>query len=130
MGAPRKDANVGLQRLKCRAVTDHKEGWATLRGNQGTDFLEKCGKPFYYSDADLSFSGAFESNNTENVRTVPQGEVLEILEGPRKEPPVETERMRVKDKEGKTGWITSKNSQGAAALERAKLLVCKQSIAI
>jgi len=128
--APRKDANVGLHRVKCRALNDLKEGWATLRGNQGTDFLESCRKPFYSCDTDVVLSGAFESNNTQKVRTLPQGEVLELLEGPRKEPPVETERIRVKDKDDKTGWITTKDAQGNANVEQTKLLICRKSIAI
>merc|ERR1712151_307658 len=66
----------------------------------------------------------------QKTRTLQQGEVVELLEGPRKEPPVETDRMRVKDEDGKMGWLTSKDADGNANVENKKLLMCKQSIAI
>jgi len=128
--AAKLDEDAGLHRVKCRALSDAKEGWATLRGNQGTDFLEKTGKPYYCCVEELSLQGDFASASPE-LRTIQPGEVLEVTEGPRKEPPIETERVRGRTvKEGKTGWVTWKDALGNLNFEETKLLVCRQSIAI
>jgi len=123
--AAKVDDSTGLQRVKCRALTDLKEGWATLRGNQGTDFLEKSSKPYFCCEEPTSLTSG------EEAKQVQPGEVLEVVEGPQKEPPQETQRVRGKAwKDAKTGWATLKDAAGAELLEPAKLLACKQSIAI
>jgi len=42
---PAKDPNLGLERFQCRALRDGLQGWATLRGSQGTHFFEPTTKP-------------------------------------------------------------------------------------
>merc|ERR1712176_1726561 len=73
---------------------------------------------------------SFESAS-EEASTIQPGEVLELLEGPRQEEPVETQRMRGKAaSDGKVGWVTLNDPQGNANFEQTKVLVCNQSIAI
>mmetsp|Transcript_87908 Transcript_87908/g.152330 ORF Transcript_87908/g.152330 Transcript_87908/m.152330 type:complete len:1964 (-) Transcript_87908:239-6130(-) len=125
-----EDKAAKMQRIKCRTITDQKEGWATLKGNQGTSFLEPCMKPYYCCEEEVLLNSAFESNSSVS-RTLAPGNVLEILEGPKQEPPIETLRVKCKaSKDGKVGWLTSKDFQGNANLEPVKLLLCKASIAM
>jgi len=128
--ARKEDGATSLSRVRCRALQDHKEGWATLRGNQGTAFMERTAKPYYCCEETAMLQAGFESSSAE-VSKVQPGEVMEVLEGPRQEDPLETQRVKAKaSKDGKVGWATLKDLQGRAILEPAKLLLCKQSIAI
>jgi len=124
------DQSVGLSRVRCRAVSDSTEGWVTLKGNQGTPFLEKGAKPFYCCDQEAVLSEAFDGGSAE-VRKMKVGEVFEVIEGPRKEESHDIQRVRGKaQKDGKTGWFTLRDATGFETLELTKLLVCKQSIAV
>eukprot|EP00930_Biecheleria_cincta_P023470 TRINITY_DN1695_c0_g4_i1.p1 TRINITY_DN1695_c0_g4~~TRINITY_DN1695_c0_g4_i1.p1 ORF type:complete len:2021 (+),score=568.23 TRINITY_DN1695_c0_g4_i1:448-6063(+) len=126
----KSDEAASLPRLRCRAIMDQMEGWVTVQGNQGTTFLEQTSKPFFCCEVDSQLHSAFESSSSD-VRKVQPGEVLELLEGPRKEEPPETLRLRGKaTKDGKVGYVTLRDMAGNDNFELAKLLVCRQSIAI
>jgi len=128
--AAKIDEATGLPRVKCRALKDEKEGWVTLRGNQGTNFLDKCAKPYFCCEEEVLVSAAFESSSKEIFRAQ-VGEVLEVLLGPEKEPPVESQRLKGRaGKDGKAGWVSLKDAQGNLNLEVEKLLVCRTSIVI
>jgi len=59
------------------------------------------------------------------------GEVLEVLEGPRKDAPKEVQRARGKFvTDGKSGWLTMKDNRGTPILELAERMVCKSVIAL
>jgi len=117
-------------RMRCRALVDLQEGWITLKGNQGTAFMDTCSKPFFCSEQEASLQMSFASSSEEVCKLVP-GEVLEVLEGPRQEEAMETKRVKGKaGKDGKLGWVTLTSPGGRENLELAKLLICKQPIAI
>eukprot|EP00927_Polykrikos_kofoidii_P033786 TRINITY_DN2862_c0_g2_i1.p1 TRINITY_DN2862_c0_g2~~TRINITY_DN2862_c0_g2_i1.p1 ORF type:complete len:884 (-),score=211.54 TRINITY_DN2862_c0_g2_i1:94-2532(-) len=123
------DSSVGLSRVKCRALSDAVTGWVTLRGNQGTPFLEKGSKPYACCEQEVPLNSCFETNS-EELRKIRPGEVFELIEGPRKEPPQPIQRVRGKaKKDGKVGYVTVEDSSGAN-LELTSLMSCKQSIAI
>eukprot|EP00928_Gymnodinium_smaydae_P017927 TRINITY_DN16838_c0_g3_i1.p1 TRINITY_DN16838_c0_g3~~TRINITY_DN16838_c0_g3_i1.p1 ORF type:complete len:2020 (-),score=638.02 TRINITY_DN16838_c0_g3_i1:82-6141(-) len=127
--APRNEPSTGLSRARCRVLSEGMEGWITLRGNAGTNFLESCSKPFCCSYEALPLEAAFESGGAE-VRKMKCGEVLEVLEGPRNEPSVDVLRLRCKaKKDGKAGWATVSDSLGTI-LEATKVMMCSQSIAL
>lgn len=124
------DQAVDLPRVRCRTLVDGIEGWVTLRGNQGTSFLESCPKPFYSLFDESALTVAFDGSSEEK-RKAHIGEVMELLAGPKKEASQDVERVRIKAaKDGKLGWITMKDAAGVQPLEAKKLLVCKQIIAI
>lgn len=126
----RVDTATGLSRLRCRAIIDQKEGWVTSQGNAGSSFLSTCRKPYFCFDEESSLSAKFESDS-EKLKDLQPGDVLEMLEGPRKEEPPEVLRMRGKtSKDGKNGWVTFREASGEECFKLAKLLVCKQSIAL
>jgi len=124
------EGTTSLTRYRCRAISDGKEGWVTSIGNQGTGFLEKAVKPFFCCEVESPLHSAFESSSPE-VKSMQPGDVLEVLEGPRKEDPPETLRLKGKaSKDGKAGFVTLKDMAGNDNFVIEKLLVCKQSIAI
>lgn len=124
------DKAVDLPRVRCRALLDGVDGWVTLKGNQGTNFLDKCPKPYFWFSAEAPLTEDFDSTSAQK-RTAQPGEVVELVQGPKKEASQEVDRVRVKAaKDGKTGWITMNDSTGAEFLKAKKLLICKQSIAI
>jgi len=126
---PSPEETTGLHRAKSRALQDGKEGWVTLKGNQGTSFLEKSAKPHYCCEVAQELHSAFESNSAQ-VRQLRAGEVIELLEGPRQEAPLEVLRVKGRAaKDGKTGWVSLKDGRGQV-LESVKVLVCRQTIAI
>ena len=126
----RLDTATGLSRLRCRAIIDQKEGWVTSQGNAGSSFLSNCRKPYMCCEEESPFGASFESTS-EKLKDLQPGEVLEMLEGPRKEELPELLRMRGKaSKDGKSGWVTFKEASGEEYFRLAKLLVCKQSIAL
>merc|ERR1719379_3105846 len=92
-----------LPRAKCRALSDCSEGWVSLRGNQGTAFLEHCGKPYYCVGCDgAALDKDFEAGA--EVRKLAVGEVIEVVEGPRRDELRETLRVKVRcSKDGKEG---------------------------
>jgi len=135
LGEKTFEEKTGLTRVKCRACRDLVEGWVTVQGNQGTAFLEEMPKPFYIFEVTEGTRVLHEvcQSASPEVRQLEFGEVLELLEGPRREPPLEVSRVRGRVlSDGQTGWATFKEP-GAASLpnfERVPLLVCRGSIAI
>jgi len=124
------DEDTGLPRMKCRSLKDDKEGWVTLSGNKGTNFAEKCAKPYYCCEEEVPATSAFESSSAEAFKAK-VGEVLEVLLGPQKEPPMEHQRLKGRaSKDGKAGWVAVKDLQGNVNLEAQKLLVCKAGIVL
>jgi len=122
--------DIGLPRVRCRALIDLKEGWVTEKGNQGSIFLERTGKPYFCCEEATSLTEGFESA-TKEIRQTHLGEVFEVIEGPRKESPIEVQRIKGKaGKDGQIGWATLREATGESHFEGSKVLVCKSSIAI
>lgn len=128
--APKTEATSGLDRARCRALADGVEGWVTIRGNQGTAFLERSGKPYYYIAQEAPLE-ATQAAGGGLVRALGSGEVVELLEGPREDKPGETLRVRVRGSKAVTsGWLTFRDSAGTPFLEKKKVLICKTAIAL
>jgi len=128
--AGKVDEASGLERIKCCAIEDGLTGYVSIRGNMGASFLAKCAKPYLCCMEEAQLHSGFESSSPE-TRAVKPGEVFELLQGPKKEPPLETQRVRGKAcKDGKMGFVTFKGVDGSSPFEPAKLFICKQSIAL
>lgn len=105
---------------------------APLKGNHGTPFLHDTEKPFLVALADVAMQDEFPSEGSNDVTTLKPQEVLEVLEGPRKESTGVTIRCRGKAvSDGKLGWFTvmSRQGQKCATLGEASY-VCKAAIAL
>lgn len=122
------DASTGLIRASCRALRDEAMGWVTLQGNQGTEFMELISKPYLLALAAGTLRPELQESDDAGLG-LHRGEVIEVLEGPRRSSPREVVRIRGKAaRDGAVGWLTS--TVGSAILETVRLFVCKGSIAI
>jgi len=130
LGTQKVESVTGLSRARCHALLDGKEGFVSLKGNHGTNFLERCAKPYYCCETEAEIHEAFETSSSE-VRRMQPGEVMEVLEGPRREESRELVRVRgTAKKDAAQGWVTLKDATGKEYLEVKKLLVCMQTVAI
>jgi len=124
------DTKLGVERARCTALADQAEGWVTLQGNQGTPFLEPVAMPLYTCEVSAPLFKDLGSG-TGKLRDLMPGEILEVLEGPRREPPTEVTRANGKAiKDGAVGWVTLKDSCCSMLLEPSRQLVCQQSTAL
>lgn len=124
---PAKNDEQGMMRVRCQALSDLSEGWVSLKGSQGTSFLERCAKPFLSCREELLLHAEFEGASPE-VRKLWPGQVVEVLEGPRRETATECLRVRGKAlKDGKIGYIAVKDAAGNDIVEPIKVLVCRLS---
>jgi len=113
---PSKDEKVGLLRIKARSLSDGIVGWITVKGNHGTPFLQEVEKPFYACNTEMSLEKDFEGSSA--VRQLKEDEVVELLEGPRKEEVPDALRAKVKaTSDGETGWLTIKDPRGTIFAE-------------
>lgn len=112
---PRTDeaGEVQVPRVHAKALSDGVTGWITVKGNQGTVFLEESSKPCYCAAESVAMQDGFSSEGSTELRHLKPCEVIEVLEGPRKE--AVGVAIRVKGKacqDGAVGWFTLKSRQG------------------
>merc|ERR1712070_390239 len=109
MGGPIKEPSVGVKRVQVRSTKDGKEGWVSTAGNQGTVFLQECSCSFKVVK-EIPFTSNFalpeakkdgeekeEANGDDKAgRKLKVGEVLDVLEWPKKDEESGCYRMRAK----------------------------------
>jgi len=114
MEGPKEEKNTPQDRVKVRALSDQKIGWVTK-----TELLTKRWMPSYRVVLACPLQkprspGAAEG--TEPIRELIKAETLELLEGPLLEDGVM--RIRVScQKDGATGWVTIKGTDGKRYIE-------------
>merc|ERR1712130_436740 len=94
--------------------------------------MSKVLKPYYSTiKADISLHADFPSTSSV-VKTLKVQEIVELIEGPKKEEFPDIKRARVKvGKDNAIGWVTLVDRLGITYAEpNAKLFVCNQSIAL
>lgn len=126
------DAEMNIERFKCRVFSDGIEGWVSPTSNQGTPYLETVMKPFYSCNQSSRLTSALDtaSGTLEDHDVVP-GEIFELFEGPRTAPTVEVERVKGKaSTDGKIGWVTVVDAAGIKFLDATVEFVCAQSVAL
>jgi hypothetical protein len=128
---PKTDEGSGLERVRVRALVDSAEGWVSVKGNQGKTFLESVEKPFYQCLKDASLESDFDSGSALK-QTLKADEILELVEGPRKESLGSVMRLRGKAvSDGKVGWFTVKDKSGKVFAEKgSKCYTCTATVAI
>jgi len=129
---PRTDEKVGVTRIKGKSLKDGVEGWISMKGNQGTPFLQEVEKPFYSCTVDIALEREFRSEGEEGlVRTLKVDEVLELVEGPRKLTFEPSLRVRGKATDGSMGWFTARDKRGTVFAEAdGKYYSCTSSVAM
>lgn len=116
---PTKEEGVGVQRVRCQAVSDEAIGWVTIAGNQGTPFLEPGGN-FYSVVKETLLTDGLSVQDSKTVRRLAKGEVIEVIEFAKKDASVDVKRIKGKAKlDGASGWITVASNQGTVFLEPA-----------
>jgi len=129
---PDTDEVLALTRIRARSLSDGKIGWITVMGNQGTPFLEPCPKPSYAITSPQTLQETFTSESSKNIRTLRLHEVLEVIEGPRKELTTNAVRAKCKAiKDDAIGWFTVKTRQGQVNADPGKsCYTCTNTIAL
>jgi len=129
---PVEDENLGLTRVRGRALRDGIMGWISVKGNRGTPFLEEASKPFKACAAEAPLEKNFQSGTSGVVKTLQVDDVLEVLEGPRKEEFGEAMRAQCKAaKDGAVGWFTIRSGDGKPnAEDGGKYFICTAAIAL
>ncbi|CAE7575165.1 unnamed protein product [Symbiodinium sp. CCMP2592] len=93
-----------LARLRFRALQDGREGWVTLKGNQGTVYLEQSKSHFLLERA-VSLKSSVKG--TEVLRQLEAGEVFEAKGKPVKITPQTCVVMRARSlMDWREGWIS------------------------
>jgi len=130
---PKADDKLAVQRIKGKSLKDGIEGWISLKGNQGTPFLQEVEKPYYTCSKEVNLEREFKTEGEEGVvRALKADEVLELIEGPRKE--TFEPGVRVKGKansDGALGWFTVRDKAGTIFAEAdGKYYACTNSVAM
>lgn len=116
------DDAAQMNRVRARAVSDSIEGWVTVKGNQGTVFLEAALKPYLILGKDGPLRAEPESDSN-LVRSLTKNEVLEVLEGPRQEAVSQNKRAKGQLGDGSVGWVTFSVEKGVEHFSSAKDVV-------
>lgn len=115
---PIEDETAGVLRVRAKAMKDGAEGWISLKGNKGTDYLVDGGFLFKVVK-DTIMTAAFEldapvdKNKKDPTRKLKEGELLEVREWPKLEEKSNLTRMKCKAKsDGLVGWVTTVGNAG------------------
>jgi len=111
---PSKEVSMKVFRARAKVIGDDKEGWVTVAGNQGTVFLKE-GAHHWKVLRETQPSASFEdATPKQGLRKIKDGEVVEVIEWPKKDEESGLTRCQVRAKlDGVTGWITSIGKDGA-----------------
>mmetsp|Transcript_38101 Transcript_38101/g.89254 ORF Transcript_38101/g.89254 Transcript_38101/m.89254 type:complete len:2003 (+) Transcript_38101:126-6134(+) len=106
-----KDEARGLWRTKVRSVNDSLEGWATIKGNQGTEYL-KVSESFYTCVRPMSLESKLAGTGVV-VRSVEAGELVEALDKPTQQTLQGTTRAKGRSThDGLVAWMTQPPGRG------------------
>jgi len=118
-----------ISRKRFKSVRDGKEGWVTLKGNQGTIYVELSDSHFI-ADQDISMR-AGASRDSPVLRTVEAGEALLAKEPPKEVRPDPKMGARARSLEdGKSGWIVFAPGPRAPVKPWKAKYVCKAPVDI
>mmetsp|Transcript_14254 Transcript_14254/g.44822 ORF Transcript_14254/g.44822 Transcript_14254/m.44822 type:complete len:994 (+) Transcript_14254:82-3063(+) len=124
---PKKEGDVGVMRVRAKAMSDGAEGWITIEGNQKSKYLEEGGGVFRVVK-DTIITDSFLLGAPKEVtrklfdttRKLAAGDLVEVREWPKLEESSGLTRMKCRVKaDGHIGWVTTVGNQGAVFLEVA-----------
>merc|ERR1719215_1704139 len=84
---PMNEGRVDVQRVKCKAMKDGLEGFTSVRGNQGSEFLREGGA-MWKVVGETILTSEFELDGGDKdakTRKMKVGEFVEVREWPAKE---------------------------------------------
>lgn len=101
---PQEEPTQKLQRVRARARSDGKEGWVTMMGTNGTQYVAE-NSTIYTCAFDVPMESSFPSGGT-RIRTLEEGEAFDVLEGPTIEKKVGESFARCRSlRDDSEGWI-------------------------
>jgi hypothetical protein len=118
---PEEDTATGLLRIHGRALAGGEVGYVTIKGNQGTVFIETGGNLFIVvKETPLTdaIPGSSNGATPQESRKLKEGEMLSVLEHPKKDEASGSMYTKVKaQNDGAVGWATSVSGQGQVFLK-------------
>jgi len=100
-----EDTKRALLRAKVKAKKDGKEGFITVKGNQGTTYMDESEKHFVLKKS-ISLDKGFMTGSPVH-RMLEEGEVFEITDSPKTERKEGAERVKGRNlADGTEGWFT------------------------
>jgi len=125
----RTDTEKSITRLKFRGVRDSREGWITLRGNQGTVFVE-VSNSHYVVERDMALREGM-AKDSPVVRQLKVGDVIHGLSRPEEIRPDARMGVRARPLEdGAAGWISFSASHPPPVLPWLPKYTCKAAVAL
>jgi len=113
-----KKTSGKILRAKCRAIADDVEGWVTVASNKETKFLEEGAHLFKVMRQTHLSDSCEDTEVDEDARRLKQGEVLTVLEMPKKIEESGLVRMQVRTRlGGVVGWLTQEDKEGKVFAE-------------
>lgn len=120
----KEDAEVEITRLQFRAAKDGVEGWVTLKGNQGTVFLDVSG--VHYTMTREVVLRAGKERDAAVVRRLQAGEAFAGAGEPEEEQPPARFVLRARALEdGASGWVSFSSGGGAPLRPWRPRYVCR-----
>lgn len=114
---PLRDETANIMRIRCKSLAGADlTGWVSTAGNQGTVFTKEGGSIFkvakesvFSPDFDASSDKIEDADKTKAMtRKLKVGEVLDLIEGPRKNAKTHESRIKCRARiDGTIGWTTS-----------------------
>jgi len=119
----------GIKRLKFRGAHDAREGWVTLKGNQGTVYVEPS-KSHFKVDTEMVLRESLETGSSE-LRKLSKGEILHGLEAPKEVRPDVKLGVRARSLEdGKAGWVCFSSGPSPPLRPWKPSYTCKAAVAL
>lgn len=129
VGDEQASNNKDITRLKFRAVRDGKEGFVTLKGNQGTVYLAISDSHFVADKAMTLRAGA--GRDSDVVKQIAAGDVLEGQEAPKEVKPDAKMGARVRSiEDNSTGWVVFTPGPKAPVQAWKQKYVCKVGVPV
>merc|ERR1712232_306688 len=106
-----------VKRVRARATKDGLEGWVAYSCGDGSPLLERDRATFKVVKETV-LTDVFKLEESKSSKKLKEGELVDVLEWPRKEEDSGLERLRCRVvSDGAIGWATTKGNAGAVFLE-------------
>mmetsp|Transcript_12353 Transcript_12353/g.33866 ORF Transcript_12353/g.33866 Transcript_12353/m.33866 type:complete len:1994 (-) Transcript_12353:112-6093(-) len=123
------DTDKSIKRLKFKGASDDREGWVTLKGNQGTVYAEPS-ESHYVVDQETAVREALAESSTA-VCLLKAGEIIEGQEAPKEIRPDTKMGVRARSLEdGKSGWVAFAPGPSAPVKPWMPKYTCKAAVAL
>jgi len=129
INAQEQKDSAAIKRLKFKGLRHDKEGWVTLKGNQGTTYMEASKSHYKLTKATQLRQEMAQDSPI--LRTLEAGVVMEGLDSPKEVHPDPKMGIRMRSLEdGKLGWVSFVAGPEAPIRPWAPRYTCKAPVAL